>query len=106
MLAMVWLILLVLAIGFIPAMIASSKGHGFLGWYVYGVALFIVALPHALLVKPNEAAQISAGQARRCPACAELVRPEATVCRHCGRDLPPPPPPPAAPVDQASAFLG
>jgi ribosomal protein L7/L12 len=25
---------------------------------------------------------------RKCPACAELVKAEATVCRHCGRDLP------------------
>ncbi len=26
---------------------------------------------------------------RTCPACAEQVRAEAKVCKHCGRDLPP-----------------
>ena len=25
----------------------------------------------------------------RCPFCAEFVRPEAIVCKHCGRDIQP-----------------
>jgi hypothetical protein len=25
---------------------------------------------------------------RRCPFCAEFVRSEAVVCKHCGRDIP------------------
>jgi len=25
---------------------------------------------------------------KKCPHCAELVKTEATVCKHCGRDLP------------------
>ncbi|MBA1179535.1 hypothetical protein G7008_03360 [Pseudomonas psychrotolerans] len=28
---------------------------------------------------------------KRCPACAELVRREAKICKHCGTDLGPPP---------------
>ena len=31
----------------------------------------------------------SPGLNRRCPSCAELMRAEATVCRWCGRELPP-----------------
>jgi zinc-ribbon domain len=26
---------------------------------------------------------------RRCPFCAEFIRPEAIVCKHCGRDIQP-----------------
>jgi hypothetical protein len=36
----------------------------------------------------TEEQQIVSGERRRCPHCAELIRWEAIVCKHCGRDLP------------------
>jgi hypothetical protein len=33
-------------------------------------------------------ALVSPGNLRKCPFCAEGVKPEAKVCRHCGRELP------------------
>jgi hypothetical protein len=30
-------------------------------------------------------------QNRKCPFCAEFIKVEAMVCKHCGRELPPPP---------------
>lgn len=33
-------------------------------------------------------AALSSGNLKTCPFCAEGVRPEAVVCKHCGRDLP------------------
>ena len=34
---------------------------------------------------------------RKCPFCAEQVKPEATVCKHCHKDLPAAAPPRPAP---------
>ena len=75
-------LIIVAVLGLIPAAIAQSKGHSFLLWWAYGSLIFIVALPHALLTGSNTETQ------RKCPYCAESVKMEAVVCRHCGRELP------------------
>lgn len=80
-----------LLIGLIPAAIAHGKGHGFLEWWLFGAALFIIALPASLLIRSNEEEierrNLQTGHHRKCPYCAEIVRAEAIVCKHCGREL-------------------
>lgn len=51
-----WAIPVAIALGLIPAYIASQKGHSFGLWWLYGALLFVVALPHALLTQPGAGA--------------------------------------------------
>jgi hypothetical protein len=46
-------------LGLIPAYIGQTKGENFFLWWLYGSILFIIALIHSLLLKPNEFASDS-----------------------------------------------
>lgn len=77
-------------LGLIPAAIAKGKGHSFGPWWLYGTLIWIVALPHAILVKPDQEAlegdALTSGS-RKCPNCAELIKAEAVKCRFCNSDV-------------------
>lgn len=83
-------IFLAIVIGLLPAYIAKNKGKSFVVWWVYGSLLFIVALPHSLLMKEDyeaiELNKIKSG-GKKCSYCAEIVKREATVCRYCQQEL-------------------
>ncbi len=74
----------------IPAMIALDKGRDFSLWWLYGLHLWLVAIAHALLLRPLPPVQMQPNpeqQLRVCPHCGEINRGTATSCRHCDRDL-------------------
>ena len=50
---MVIFISLVLLLGVIPAIIASTKSKNVLLWWIYGCALFPIALVHSIITKAD-----------------------------------------------------
>ena len=67
-----------LLLSVIPAYIAQTKGKSFGTWYVYGLFLLPITFVHSLILDRDD---------RKCSHCAELVKLEATVCKHCGNEL-------------------
>lgn len=80
----IWAIML----GLIPALVAKNKGKSFPLWWLYGAAIFIVALPHSLIIR-TDAAQVEKQQLaegmKKCRHCAEMVKGDAVICKHCKR---------------------
>jgi hypothetical protein len=74
-------------LGLMPAVIAYHKGRNIFAWWVYGALLFIVALPHALLLSASSASSPASRHLRPCPFCAELIQREARLCRFCQRSV-------------------
>jgi len=92
--ATVILAAVVIAIYMIPTLIAAVRNHHqqlaisvanlLLGWMVLG---WIAALVWSLTaVKGNK---VSAKTHQKCPYCAEVVKKEAVICKHCGQQLKP-----------------
>ncbi len=70
---------------------AKSKGYSKAGFIVFALFFLPVALIVVLIIQPStvQREQVAAATLSKCPSCAELVQPEAKVCKHCGRDIEP-----------------
>ena len=85
-----WIILSVLV-----GVFASSRGRSGIGHFF--IALLLSPLIGALIIlvlsqktEKIEERAINNGNLKKCPSCAELVKNEAIICKHCNRQLPPP----------------
>lgn len=81
--------------GAIGAAAAQKKGFSVVGGVVGGAVLG----PLAVLMFAVSGV-VSSKERRKCPFCAEWVQPEATVCKHCRKELP------ASPDQRSCPFCG
>jgi hypothetical protein len=77
------LLIISIAAGVVAAMVANQKGRNWLFWGGIS-ALFPFMLIVLLLLPPA----LASGLTKKCSYCAEIIRHEATVCKHCHKELP------------------
>ena len=81
----IWVICAIVA-----AIVAGKKNRNGAGWFF--AALFLTPLMLLIILALPAAAgtegQLAVRGLRKCPFCAEEVKAEAVICKHCGKDLP------------------
>jgi hypothetical protein len=63
-------------------------------WWYVGFVLLLCLLPIVALMPPDKRLSrreiiAKLAEIRTCPACAETVKREAKICKHCHSELPP-----------------
>jgi len=74
--------------GLLTSFIAHWKCRNRLGWFAIGGATLGFAVLVLLFLPKNqdelERRKIKRGTAKRCNACQEAIKVEASICKHCG----------------------
>lgn len=75
-----------IVMGVLCALIALAKRRSGLGWFLLGCLFGPLALlfAAAMSAAPRHLPAQPAHTLKTCPNCAELVQPQAIVCKHCG----------------------
>ncbi len=83
-------VLIWIVCGIVGAMIASSRGGSGPGGFFLGLLLGPLGVIITLFMggeKEMAAKQLAAGEKKKCPRCAELVQPDALICKHCSHEF-------------------
>ena len=76
--------------GLAPAFLARSKGRSFFLWYILGIISWAIAAIVLIFLPKNQKGideRMLKKGFRKCPACSELIKEEALLCKHCNTDL-------------------
>jgi len=76
-------VLLLIIAGIIGGIIAGRKGRSPIFWF-----MLCAIVPLLIVVIAVLPPVVSKGYTKKCPYCAEIVKEDAIVCKHCGRELP------------------
>lgn len=84
-----WIVLTIFAVYY-----GHKRGQSVIFCLIISVFLSpLIAFIAIALTKPKtevvEARELKSGKMKRCPHCAELVRKEARVCKHCQQSFAP-----------------
>jgi|WetSurMetagenome_2_1015567.scaffolds.fasta_scaffold129393_2 hypothetical protein len=77
-------------------------------YFPIGITLLIIGAICAAFRGKNKEQGIPQGDQRKCPFCAELIKKEAIVCKHCHKDVPKyeEPKPPETPQGKLQGKIG
>lgn len=85
--AVIWL-----SISIAASVIMQKKGRSGIGGFVLGFCFGPIGLLLTLILSIDqnglERQALTSGESRKCPACAEIIRTEASKCRYCGTNVP------------------
>lgn len=87
MIVVLWLVFAILV-----GVYANSKGRSGFGFFLISALLspligFIIALIISPINSKVEQKALEAGDMKKCSSCAELVKVEAKLCKHCQTEL-------------------
>lgn len=80
------ILIIALIFGVVGAVIASGRGRNAFGWFILCFLFPLIGLILLLLLPPLEGV-LKESERKACPKCAEYVRKEALVCKHCSYSL-------------------